>query len=199
VHSALLNLPMASPVPPHSWFHHGEQVLALLEQHRPMVTVELGTWKGGSAIAMARVVRQWGGIVHCVDTWTGDVTGGPVSGHPGMILHAAHNAVACGVSASLRFIPSLTVEAAHAWHGPIDFLYVDADHTDASVTADLHAWWPHLRVGGLIAGDDYRSSLYPGLTDAWDRFEVEAGQAFERVPTPDTNPPGMALIYGVKR
>lgn len=196
---ALLDIPIASPVPPHTWFHHGEQMLDLLEAHRPMVTVELGAWRGGSAIAMARVVRQWGGVIHCVDTWMGNVNGGTAPGYPGMLLEAAAHMVARGVSASIRLIPALTVEAAAHWYGPIDCLYVDADHTYESVLADLRAWWPHLRVGGLIAGDDYRSTLYPGLTQAWDEFEAEVGQTFARVDTPNTNPPGMALIYGVKR
>lgn len=42
-HPALQNLSRG-------WFHHGEHILALLEQHRPVVVVELGTHLGASAI-----------------------------------------------------------------------------------------------------------------------------------------------------
>ena len=37
------------------------------------VVVELGTWLGASAIAMARSVQRWDGTVTCVDRWTGDL------------------------------------------------------------------------------------------------------------------------------
>lgn len=36
-----------------------------------------------------------------------------------------------------------------------DFVYIDADHTYDAVKADLSAWWPKVRPGGVLAGDDY--------------------------------------------
>ena len=59
-------------------------------------------------------------------------------------------------------------------------------------------WWPHLRAGGLIAGDDYDNPMYPGVVTAWDAFERDQAQHFERFATPNTTPPGMRLIYGTK-
>ena len=106
--------------------------------------------------------------------------------------------VARGVAASIRLIVAPSVVAAACWHGPIDCLYVDADHTEAAVAADLRAWWPHLKRKGLIAGDDYHNPTYPGVARAWDAFELDAAQTFTRIETPDTEPPGMVLIYGVK-
>jgi len=196
-HWALADIPDDAATIPRRWFHHGEQMLALLERYQPQVTVELGTWRGGSATAIARLVRTWGGLLYCVDTWTEDITGGPVLGHPGMIARAAGNLVRAGVSASIRLIPALTTDAAAAWVGPIDCLFVDADHTYASVTADLEAWYPHLRSGSLLAGDDYRSPMYPGVTQAWDAFEARHSLTFERQETPESTPPGMTFIWGV--
>lgn len=186
---------------PQGWFHHGEKILELVEAQRPMVCVELGTWRGASAIALARLLRTWGGTLTCIDTWTGAVNGckaGTVAGTPTMLLECATNLVKSGVAPTVRLMPSRTIEAAAAWREPIDFLYVDADHSEASVRADLAAWWPHLKVGGLITGDDYDNPMYPGVVIAWDAFEHEQGQRFERFATPNTQPPGMRLIYGVK-
>ncbi len=185
---------------PQGWFHHGDQILALLERARPMVCVELGTWRGASAMAMARLIRQWGGVLYCVDTWMGEVNGGLAPGCPGMLLECAAHLVRAEVAASVRLIPALTVDAAQAWGGPaLDFLYVDADHSRASTLADLTAWWPHLKPGALVAGDDYGNPLYPGVQEAWDAFEHTQGQRFARVlSVPDTDPPGMALVYGRK-
>jgi predicted O-methyltransferase YrrM len=183
---------------PHGWFNHGPKVLALLQEHRPKVVVELGSWLGASAIAMARVVRQWGGTVTCVDTWAGaldDDGGSPPDRTPVMLLSCARAMVEAGVSANVRLIPAMTVEAAKQWQGPaIDFLYVDADHSYEGVRADLNAWVPHVRAGGLIAGDDYQHPRYPGVQLAWDAFEHAHGLMLTRY---QTDPPAaVQLIYG---
>jgi predicted O-methyltransferase YrrM len=186
---------------PQGWFHHGEKILDLMEQYRPAVTVELGTWKGASAIAMARLAKSWGGVIFCIDTWAGQVSGsrgGTVPVRPAMLAEGATNLMAAGVAPAVRLIPSRTDAAAALWNLPIDFLYVDADHTKPSVRTDLDLWWPHLKTGGLVAGDDYDSPLYPGVREAWDEFEYDNGQHFDRFATPNTNPPGMRLVYGLK-
>ena len=63
-------LPQTADAP--GWFHHGAKILELLEQHRPKVCVELGTFLGASAIPVARSIRRWGGTLTCIDTWGGD-------------------------------------------------------------------------------------------------------------------------------
>ena len=34
-------------------------------------------------------------------------------------------------------------------------MYIDALHTEAALERDLNAWWPKVRPGGLVSGDDY--------------------------------------------
>jgi len=185
---------------PQGWFHHAEKMLDLVEGLRPSVLVELGTWRGASAIAFARTLTPWNGIVYGVDTFTGGVNGGRTPSPPKMLTETAGNLIKARVSSRVRLIVSPTRDAGLAWSGPpIDALYVDADHTREGVRSDLETWWPHLREGGLIAGDDYETPMYPGVREAWDEFETVHGQTFERFATPNTNPPGMRLIYGWKR
>lgn len=194
MHEALKDLPQG-------WFHHGEHILQLLEDYRPSRCVELGTWRGASAIAIARVIRQWGGTLTCIDTWTGEVPEGQwgtVAGPPVMLLECATNVIQAGLAGVVHFIPALTQEAARHWRGGIDFLYVDADHSYASVKADLVAWWPLLGLGGLLCGDDYDNPLYPSLNQAWDEFEREIGIVLHRDETVGTKFPGMKLIWGLK-
>ncbi len=39
--------------------------------------------------------------------------------------------------------------------GFFDFVYLDADHAYAAVDADIKAWWPKVRSGGVLGGHDY--------------------------------------------
>ena len=181
---------------PHGWFNHGPEILALLEQYRPSVVVELGSWQGASAIAMARTVRRWGGTVTCIDTWAGELNddgGSPAGKSPLMILSCAREMVQAGVSASVRLIPATTVDAARCWNQPIDFLYIDADHSESGCFADLTWWVPHVRPGGLVVGDDYNHPRYPGVKLAWDDYEQTHGLMLTRGPA---LPNGLQLIYG---
>jgi len=41
----------------------------------------------------------------------------------------------------------------------IDFVYLDARHDYHSVSTDLRAWYPKVKVGGIIAGHDYKNSF----------------------------------------
>ena len=43
----------------------------------------------------------------------------------------------------------------------LDFIYVDASHKFADALADIEAWWPKLKLGGLMAGDDYFNGFVP--------------------------------------
>merc|ERR1740121_1256224 len=45
--------------------------------------------------------------------------------------------------------------------GELDFVYLDARHDLAGVVADIRAWWPKVRPGGVFAGHDYVDGEFP--------------------------------------
>lgn len=182
------------------WFNHGHKILELIEQHRPKVCVELGTWQGASAIPVAMSIARWGGTLTCVDTWSGELNddGGSEAGKsPLMLLSFARRVVESGLS-NVRMIPATTVDAARYWFEPIDFLYVDADHSHAGVWCDLVAWVPKVVSGGLIVGDDYEHPRYPGVRQAFDEFETRWNIPFSRYQSTPPMQGGVQIIYGVK-
>ena len=70
-----------------------------------------------------------------------------------------------------------TTEAAKVTEdNSVDFIYVDAGHTYEAVMEDLEAWWSKVKVGGIIAGDDYYTGYVHaagytfGVSDAVDVF-----------------------------
>ena len=44
----------------------------------------------------------------------------------------------------------------------LDFLYIDGDHTEKGTRTDVHSWWPKLRVGGAMYGDDFVDGFQHG-------------------------------------
>jgi hypothetical protein len=55
---------------------------------------------------------------------------------------------------------------AKIWEEPVDFVFIDAEHTYEAVVSDVIAWLPHVKVGGLITGHDYKHENFPGVTQA---------------------------------
>ena len=54
----------------------------------------------------------------------------------------------------------------------LDFIYLDARHDYAGVSADIAHYWPKLKVGGVLAGHDYldineAKLLHSGQNSVW--------------------------------
>lgn len=65
---------------------------------------------------------------------------------------------------SVVFHRAFSVEAAKEFKdGSLDFVYIDGNHRFEQVVADLAAWAPKVRPGGIIAGHDYLKAKLPSL------------------------------------
>lgn len=58
-----------------------------------------------------------------------------------------------------------TLEAARALNVKSDFVFIDADHLEGAVRADIKAWYPLVRPGGMLLGHD---THFPGVRAAID-------------------------------
>lgn len=63
-----------------------------------------------------------------------------------------------------------SVEAAAQIDDTLDFVYIDGDHSYQGIRDDLAAWFPKVRVGGIIAGHDYGQPAFPGVRAVADAF-----------------------------
>lgn len=70
----------------------------------------------------------------------------------------------------------------------LDFVFIDADHHYEPVKADLIAWTPKVRKGGIVAGHDYYifKSGNRGVIDAVDEFVKENGYKLNIIPKDPT-------------
>ena len=65
-----------------------------------------------------------------------------------------------------------------------DYIYIDADHHYQPIKADLDAWYPKLKVGGVFGGHDYTLGCF-GVLNAVNEFYGKKGVQFNTAPNGD--------------
>jgi predicted O-methyltransferase YrrM len=124
------------------------------------VIVELGTCIGSSGIAMAKACRGTKRKVFLVDNFDDEAhidRGGWVLPSRKLL---EKNLVDHRVKSRCAILEGDSAQIGKDWSGPpVDFLFVDADHTYDGVTADLEAWYPHMKERGIIALHDYNNDF----------------------------------------
>lgn len=134
------------------------------------VWVELGVWKGRSFLATALGLPSGAELVG-VDTFAGSpesLVHGEAREPGNPVRQAFHRCLSLirdlRPDLLLRCIEGDTVETSELFEpGSLDACFIDASHTYAAVRADLLAWAPRLRTGGLLAGHD---SSWAGVAQA---------------------------------
>jgi len=56
--------------------------------------------------------------------------------------------------------------AARFGDGEVDAVFIDADHLYLPCKADIEAWLPKVKPGGILAGHDYSPRHHPGVVSA---------------------------------
>lgn len=169
----------------------------LVAETEARTAIEVGTWKGRSAIHVAKAMRD--GLrfraekegrevepdevlsLYCVDTWQGGADHllselpqdriGRENGYP--IVHYRQfltNVLRAGVERIVQPVvcPSSIGAKLLSESGVVaDLVYVDGDHTHDGCFADIAAYWPFVRPGGVLFGDDCST---PGVHSAVARF-----------------------------
>jgi SAM-dependent methyltransferase len=126
--------------------------------------VEIGCWKGKSSSFMAEQIMKSKKDIkfYCVDTWKGTLTEDGHQNDPDVVndrLFEVFNLNLAPFVGYYNTIRSTSVEAANQFEdSSLDFIYIDASHEYIDVKNDIAAWFPKLKKGGTIAGDDYNSS-----------------------------------------
>lgn len=156
------------------WAAFGELYTVVVSKapaDRPSVFVEVGSWLGRSAALMAVEIINSGKAItfHCVDPW---LDGGPDLRDtkyfkelkaPPYELFLENTRTVRHVIKAHRMSSLMAAESFQ--DQSIDFIMLDGDHNYEGIAADIEAWLPKMKPGGIMSGDDY---LWPGVTKAAD-------------------------------
>jgi hypothetical protein len=52
-----------------------------------------------------------------------------------------------------------------------EVIHIDAGHDYKAVHSDLEMWWPLLKPGGILVGDDYKPESEGGFVDVRRAFD----------------------------
>jgi hypothetical protein len=167
------------------------------QQQRPLLIIEVGTWKGLSSITMASIAKE----LHipckivCVDTWLGapefwtkginDPTLGisliPANGYPQVYYTFLRNVVDNGFEDVIVPFPISSNEAVEVFkfYGiTADIIYVDAAHEYEAVKNDITRYWALLEHNGCMLGDDFHES-WPGVRRAVSEYASENNVSYK--------------------
>ncbi len=140
--------------------------------------VEVGSWMGASTCFIAGGLKGAGARILAVDNFQGLSTCGEDAAWYGRHFRKLganstleifrQNFATLGFTGRSEPVVSDSLGAARklaARRGTIDFVFIDGDHSYEACTADIEAWTPFVKRGGVIAFHDFGSRA-DGVTRA---------------------------------
>jgi SAM-dependent methyltransferase len=147
---------------PEGWFSEAD--IAAYRSLYEMVpvggtTAELGVWQGRSLCAIAAVIRARRLHVHAIDTFGGTEGERDVVHDCGGKLQEVFeaNLERFGIRAQVEVHAGSTgALVANFPDASLDLVFIDADHRYEQTLADVRAWLPKVKPGGMLCGHDYK-------------------------------------------
>lgn len=160
----------------------------VIECLRPSLVIEVGSWKGRSAVNMMKIcdALQLHTTLICIDTWLGSLENYAQhtgvnrglhealnfdAGYPTLHRQFMSNIIHAGLQERIIPLPITSTIAARLLAErsiQADVVYLDASHDYEDCSRDLENYWPLIRTGGMLFGDDY--IFWEGVTKAVDEF-----------------------------
>ena len=122
--------------------------------------VELGCWKGKSTAHMAVEIINSGKDIKfdCVDIWAEEMYES-AKDVQNLFGDDLYNEFLKNVEPVQHVLNIKRMDSAISANDyadeSVDFVFIDADHSYEGVKKDILAWWPKVKLGGIMAGHDY--------------------------------------------
>jgi hypothetical protein len=150
--------------------------------------VEVGAWKGRSAAFMAVEINNSGKNIRfdCIDPWEENQDGQYVGNIYEKFMENTKR-----VSHLIRPFRTTSVNAASTYEDDsVDFVFIDGHHGYDSVVADINAWIPKIKSGGMLSGHDYawctdiRKAVHEVLGDGTESYTDSYGIGYRSYDDP---------------
>jgi len=151
----------------HGWFTYPAYYRSLIESARDGFKIaEVGVWKGKAvAYAGVEIINSEKDITfYAIDTFRGSEEHNEKGGsfyeplletEDGLFNHFLENIEP--VKAVVEPIRKASVEAALDFEDEsLDVVFIDAAHDYDNVLADITAWYPKVKKGGIVSGHDVK-------------------------------------------
>ena len=155
---ARLRHPALAPsfaVPSHLTGLERAELFRLAQRPGLRTVVEIGSYLGASALALAQGLKAAGNTaarVYCIDTWQNE---GMSEGPADHMATFRRNAAPYGaLIVAVRGRSTDVAAELLARIGPIDLLFVDGDHSYGGALADWQTFGPAMAPGGVAAFHD---------------------------------------------
>jgi predicted O-methyltransferase YrrM len=134
--------------PPLAQHSRGEGKLLRQCADGASTVVEIGVAEGGSAWELAQVLSASANL-HLIDPYHRRVAQNIV---PARII--AKRLVQSVARCNVTWHESFSSDVVKSWEPPIDFLFIDGDHSYEGVRRDWAEWTPHVAPSGYVALHD---------------------------------------------
>ena len=136
----------------------------LIDEIKPTLIIEVGSWKRVSAIDMGKYIRKvkLGCEILCVDTWLGSIEHmnyPPVkNGYPQIYFQFLKNVIAhnlCDIIVPFPNTSSIAAQWLYKHNITPNLVYLDGSHNEEDVLYDIEHYY-ELIDHGILCGDDYK-------------------------------------------
>lgn len=151
------------------WMTDIEQRFLFEEAKKHQVIVEIGSWRGRSTQALLQSGAKY---VYACDTWLGsaDIQDSTNYLAKQEDIFAAFTENTKEYSNLIK-IRKPSLEACKEFlTNSIDFCFIDAGHSYAEIMADVKAWFPLVKEGGVICFHDYFPDVWMGVVQCIDEL-----------------------------
>ena len=177
------------------WNGNSRVFVNLITELKPNIIIEVGSWKGQSAINMGNTVKSLGldTKIHCVDTWLGAIEFWASHNHtkernllqrhgyPQIYYQFLSNVVHSNLQDTILPFPNTSENGFRYFRDTnvkSELIYIDASHEEEDVYKDIKNYYTLLNEGGVIFGDDYTKN-WPGVVTSVNKFADEIGKSVE--------------------
>ncbi len=168
---------------------HTRGLIRLIQSQVPdcRAGVEVGVWRGYTSMGLLREFPRL--RLYAVDPWMSAAPNPTMPKSVEELMEAEIEYVSITQFASERrnTLRMESIEAALVLGDiQVDFVFIDGNHLYECVKADLAAWWPKVRPGGLFCGHDYiihrdKRKVF-GVQRAVDEWAVDNKRKIEVAP-----------------